>query len=46
MALAHARGTQTRAAQLLGITRSTLQTRLKQLGIDPNEFKRAMRGIT
>jgi DNA-binding protein Fis len=40
MALAHARGTQTRAAQLLGITRSTLQTRLKQLGLDPNAFKR------
>ena len=40
MALAHARGTQTRAARLLGITRSTLQTRLKQLGIDPNAFKR------
>ncbi len=40
MALAHTRGTQTRAAKLLGITRSTLQTRLKQLGIDPNEFKR------
>lgn len=40
MALAHARGTQTRAARLLGITRSTLQTRLKQLGIDPGAFKR------
>lgn len=40
MALAHARGTQTRAAQLLGITRSTLQARLKQLGIDPSAFKR------
>jgi len=40
MALAHARGTQTHAARLLGITRSTLQTRLKQLGIDPNAFKR------
>jgi DNA-binding protein Fis len=40
MALAHARGTQTHAARLLGITRSTLQTRIKQLGIDPNEFKR------
>lgn len=40
MALTHARGTQTRAAKLLGITRSTLQTRLKQLGLDPDKFKR------
>lgn len=40
MALAHSRGTQTRAARLLGITRSTLQARLKQLGIDPSAFKR------
>jgi DNA-binding NtrC family response regulator len=41
LALARARGNQSRAAQLLGISRNGLANRLKRLGLDPAEPERS-----
>lgn len=39
-ALAHSRGNQILAAKILGINRNTIRTKIRKLGIYPNQFKK------
>jgi len=37
--LKHTYGNQLRAARILGINRNTMRSKIKKLGIDPNQWK-------
>lgn len=37
--LRHTYGNQLRAAKILGINRNTMRSKIKKLGIDPNQWK-------